>query len=80
MIWKTPGKVWPGMRERRKSTGMCEASQDCDHISLDDLHQCDSDCPLLTSGTCPNALGQASGNQGGRGSLGETKLRVKSRK
>lgn len=82
MIWKTPGKVWPGMRERRKSTGMCEAAtRDCDHISLEDLHhECDSDCPLLvTGGVCPRSLeGQSSpSNQVGRHSLDETTLRIK---
>ena len=82
MIWQLTGKLWPGLRiERRRSTGMCEINDDYDNIALDDLHVCDSDCPLLTEGTCPNALRiTGSRKDEGRLSLGETRLAVKSKR
>ena len=82
MIWQLTGKLWPGMRsERRGSTAMCDINDDYDNISLDDLHLCGSDCPLLTEGTCPNALRLVGSRKeaAGRASLGETRLSVKSK-
>ncbi|XP_076470113.1 uncharacterized protein LOC143300380 isoform X2 [Babylonia areolata] len=82
MIWQLTGKLWPGMRSERPSSnsgGMCDLGDDPDSISLDDLHQCDSDCPLLAEGTCPRAIRILGSRKqaGGRASLGETRLTVK---
>ncbi|KAK7114848.1 hypothetical protein V1264_000838 [Littorina saxatilis] len=77
MIWQLTGKLWPGMRsERRRSSGMCDINEEHDNISLDEVHVCDSDCPLLTEGTCPNAVRVVGSRTkpGGRASLGETRL------
>lgn len=91
MIWKVAGYLWPGTGERRSSTGMFDNVNDGDNISLDDLHQCDSDCPLLTSGQCPKSLNpapsRASGSLRSKGKdkdkdrkcFEETKLNVKSK-